>query len=158
MSDDTETKARPNDLYETDFYAWTQQQAGLLRERRWDDLDLDNLVDEVESVGGSERREIRNRLTVLLGHLLKWKYQPGHRGPGWTGTIFEQRGQLADILKSSPSLRDYFSKQVEDRYLSGRLLAAKETGIAFGLFPEECPFTVDQVLDLSFFPEDRQIE
>jgi hypothetical protein len=158
MSDDTETKARPNDLYETDFYAWTQQQAGLLRERRWDDLDLDNLVDEVESVGGSERREIRNRLTVLLGHLLKWKYQPGHRGPGWTGTIFEQRGQLADILKSSPSLRDYFRKQVEDRYLSGRLLAAKETGIAFGLFPEECPFTVDQVLDLSFFPEDRQIE
>src|SRR2546428_13059372 len=103
---DTKTKAPPNTLYETDFFAWTQEQARLLRERRWDDLDLENLVDEVESVGGSERREIRNRLTVLLGHLLKWKYQPGHRGPSWTGTIFEQRGQLADVLRDSPSLRD----------------------------------------------------
>jgi hypothetical protein len=154
----TETKARPNELYETDFYAWTQEQARLLRERRWADLDLDNLVDEVESVGGSEKREIRNRLTVLLAHLLKWKYQPGRRGPSWTGTIFEQRGQLADILEASPSLGDYFRKQVEDRYLSGRLGAAKESGIAFGLFPEKCPFTVDQVLDLEFFPEDREIE
>jgi hypothetical protein len=155
---DTKTKARPNELYEADFYAWTQEQARLLRERRWDDLDLENLVDEVESVGGSERREIRNRLTILLGHLLKWKYQPGHRGPSWTGTIFEQRGQLADILRDSPSLRSYFLEQVGERYLSGRLLAAKETGVAFGLFPEECPFTPEQVLDLEFFPEDREIE
>jgi hypothetical protein len=155
---DTKTKAPPNPLYETDFYAWTQEQARLLRERRWSDLDLENLVDEVESVGGSEKREIRNRLTILLAHLLKWKYRPGHRGSSWTGTIFEQRGQLADILESSPSLRDYFRRQVEDRYLSGRLAAAKETGMAFGLFPEQCPFTVDQILDLHFFPEDREIE
>lgn len=155
---DTKTKAPPNPLYEADFYAWTQEQARLLRERRWSDLDLENLIDEVESVGGSEKREIRNRLTVLHAHLLKWKYQPGHRGSSWTGTIFEQREQLADILQSSPSLRDYFRRQVEGRYLGGRLLAAKESGIAFGLFPEQCPFTADQVLDLHFFPEDREIE
>ena len=157
MSDST-TKARPNTLYETDLYAWTQEQAQLLRERRWDDLDLENLVDEVASVGGSEKREIRNRLTVLLAHMLKWKYQPGRRSPSWIGTMFEQRGQLTDIVTSSPSLREYFQAQVERRYLSGRLEAAKETGIAFGLFPEECPFTVEQVLDLKFFPEDREIE
>jgi hypothetical protein len=155
---DTRTKAPPNPLYEADFYAWTQEQARLLRERRWSDLDLENLIDEVESVGGSEKREIRNRLTILLAHLLKWKYQPGHRGSSWTGTIFEQREQLADILQSSPSLRDYFQRQVEGRYLGGRLLAAKESGIAFGLFPEQCPFSADQVLDLHFFPEDREIE
>jgi hypothetical protein len=155
---ETKAKARPNELYEADFYAWTQEQARLLRERRWDDLDLENLVDEVETVGRSEKREIRNRLTVLLGHLLKWKYQPGHRGSSWTETIFEQRGQLADILDTSPSLRDYFRAQVERQYLSGRLLAAKETGIAFGVFPEECPFTPDQVLDRHFFPEDREFE
>jgi uncharacterized protein DUF29 len=155
---DALTKPPKNSLYETDFYAWTQEQARLLREGRWDDLDLDNLIDEVESVGGSEKREIRNRLAALLGHLLKWKYQPGHRGTSWTGTIFEQRRQLADILGTSPSLRGFFAKQVEAQYLSGKLLAAKETGIAFGLFPEECPFTAEEVLDLEFFPEDRSIE
>jgi hypothetical protein len=155
---DTKTKARSNTLYDTDFYSWTQEQAQLLRERRWSDLDLENLIDEVASVGGSEKREVRNRLTVLLAHLLKWKYQPGRRGPGWTGTIFEQRGQLADILEASPSLRSYFLKQVEERNLSGRLLAAKETGIAFGLFPEECPFTPEQVLDLEYFPENPEAE
>jgi hypothetical protein len=155
---ETKTKAPPNELYEADFYVWTQEQAKLLRERRWDDLDLDNLVDEVESVGASEKREIRNRLTQLLGHLLKWKYQPGHRGSSWTETIFEQRGQLVDILEDSPSLRGYFVQQIERQYTSGRLLAAQQTGIAFGLFPEKCPFTMDQVLDLHFFPEDREIE
>jgi hypothetical protein len=154
----TQTKAPPNPLYETDFFAWTQEQARLLRERRFDDLDLDNLVDEVESVGASEKREIRNRLTQLLAHLLKWKYQPGLRGSSWTETLFEQRGQLVDTLEASPSLRRYFVEQVEPRYLSGRLLAAKQTGIAFGLFPEECPFTAEQVLDLNYFPEDREIE
>lgn len=155
---DTATKPPPNELYETDFYAWTQEQARLLRQRRWADLDLDNLIDEVESVGGSEKREIGSRLTVLLAHLLKWKYQPGHRGGSWIGTIFEQRGQLGAIIRTSPRLRAYYEAQVHERFLSGRLEAAKETGIAFGLFPEECPWTSDQVLDLEFWPEDRTIE
>src|SRR5712692_1231317 len=104
---DTETKARPNSLYESDFYTWTQEQARLLRERRFDDLDLDNLVDEVASVGSSEKREIRNRLKVLLTHLLKWKFQPGLRGNSWRRTIREQRESIVDIVQSSPSLRGY---------------------------------------------------
>jgi hypothetical protein len=153
-----DTKPRAKDLYGADFYEWTREQARLLRERRWNELDLENLVDEVAGVGGSEKREIGNRLTILLAHLLKWKYQPGGRGASWTGTLFEQRGQLSDILEMSPSLRGYFRAQVEVRYRSGRLAAAKETGIAFGLFPEKCPFTPEQVLDLEFFPEDRNIE
>ncbi len=155
---DGDTKTRSNELYDSDFFAWTQEQARLLRERRWNDLDLENLVDEVESVGGSERREIRNRLTVLIAHLLKWKYQPGSRGPAWSGTIREQRSQLADILEASPSLRAYFSKQVAERHLSGRLDAAKDTGIAFGLFPDRLEFSEEQVLDPDFYPEDRSIE
>jgi Domain of unknown function DUF29 len=154
------TIAKPplNDLYETDFYAWTQEQARLLRERRWDDLDLQNLVDEVESVGGSEKREIRNRLTKLLAHLLEGKHQPGHRGASWSATIRAQRRELAEIVHDSPSLRSYLNKQVQERYLSGRLEAAEQTGIAFGLFPEECPFTPEQVLDLEFWPENRSVE
>jgi hypothetical protein len=155
---EVETKPPANDLYEIDFYAWTQEQARLLRERRWADLDLDNLVDEVSSVGSSEKREVRNRLTKLHAHLLKWKYQPGLRGSSWRSTIFDQRRRLGYILKESPSLRNYFDEQVAESYLSGRLEAASETGIAFGLFPEECQFTPDQVLDLDFFPEERSIE
>jgi hypothetical protein len=154
----TATKPPPNDLYETDFYAWTQEQARLLRERRWSDLDLDNLVDEVESVGKSDKNQIESRLEILLAHLLKWKYQPGGRGTSWTATIFEQRGRLARLLKDSPSLREFYRQAVGNSYRAARLRAAKETGIAFALFPEDCEFTPEQVLKLEFFPEDRSIE
>ena len=152
------TKPPPNTLYETDFYAWTQEQARLLRERRWADLDLDNLIDEVESVGRSDKRQIESRLEVLIAHLLKWHFQPGRRGDSWIDTIFEQRGRIQNLIEDSPSLRTFFREQVSDRYRAARLLAAKETGLALGLFPVECPFTPEQVLDLEFFPEDRSIE
>lgn len=152
------TKPPANDLYETDFYAWTQEQARLLRERRFDDLDLENLVDEVETVGRSDKRQIESRLETLMAHLLKWKFQPGSRGNSWIRTIFEQRRRLIGLVEDSPSLREFLRQEVFKGYTAARLLAAEETGIAFGLFPEECPFTPDQVLDLEFFPEDRKIE
>jgi hypothetical protein len=155
---EVETKSPANDLYEIDFYAWTQEQARLLRERRWADLDLDNLVDEVRCVGSSEKREIRNRMTSLLVHMLKWKYQPGHRGPSWRRTIREQRRQLSDIVKTSPSLAEYVKQQVTERYLGTTVDAAEETGVATGLFPEDCPFTAEEVLDFDFYPEDLSIE
>jgi hypothetical protein len=153
-----DTKPPKNELYETDFYAWTREQARLLRERRWADLDLENLVDEVASVGGSEKREIRSRMEVLLAHLLKWKYQPGRRGPSWRKTIREQRRQLAAIVEDSPSLESYLKDQALKSYGGATLVASDDTGIAVGLFPEECPFTPEQVLDLEFLPEDRTIE
>jgi hypothetical protein len=152
------TKPPANDLYEVDFYAWTQEQARLLRERRFDDLDLENLVDEVESVGRNDERQIESRLEVLMAHLLKWKFQPGGRGNGWISTIFEQRNRLIGLVEDSPSLSAFQRQEVFDSYRAARLLAAKETGIAFGVFSEECPFTPEQVLDLDFFPEDREIE
>ncbi|MCC6777395.1 MAG: DUF29 domain-containing protein [Hyphomicrobiales bacterium] len=151
---DTKIKARPNDLYEADFYVWTQEQARLLRERRFDDLDLDNLVDEVESVGSSEKREIRNRLKILLVHLLKWKFQPGLRGTSWRRTIRELRETLADIVRDSPSLRDYLSQTARTAYVGATVAASEETGLAIGVFPEECPFAADEVLDPEFFPRD----
>jgi hypothetical protein len=157
MADQAEAQ-RTNTLYETDFYEWTQQQARLLRERRFDDLDLDNLVDEVESVGSSEKREIRNRLTILLAHLLKWKFQPGLRGDSWQETIDEQRRMLLDIVTTSPSLRPYLREQTTLMYRGSRLKAAKQTRIALGVFPEQMPFTPEQVMDDEFYPEDRRFE
>jgi hypothetical protein len=157
--DHSVTRSPPrNDLYEADFYEWTQEQARLLRERRWDDLDVENLIEEVASVGRSDKNEIRSRLEILLAHLLKWQYQPGYRSPSWTSTLFEQRGRIISIIEDSPSLAHYPAEQVTRSYMAARLLAAKETGIAFGLFPEECPFPPDRVLDLQYFPEDRSIE
>jgi hypothetical protein len=147
-------KPPPNDLYETDFYAWTQQQAQLLRERRWADLDLESLVEEVESLGRRDKREIRSRLKILIAHLLKWKYQPGSRSPSWTSTISEQRLEIEELLRDSPSLKRYPSDVFLDQYLGARAEASRETGIAFNLFPEECPFTVEEVLDVDFFPEE----
>jgi hypothetical protein len=151
---ETDTKARSNSLYESDFYTWTQEQAQLLRERRFDNLDLENLVDEVASVGSSEKREIRNRLKVLLTHLLKWRFQSGRRGSSWSDTLFSQRQNLTDILDGSPSLRPYFEHAIKAAYAGAKVSASKQTGLAIGIFPEECPFSVAEMLDFEFFPED----
>jgi hypothetical protein len=151
---ETDTKARPNSLYESDFYTWTQEQARLLRERRFDDLDLENLVDEIESVGRSEKHEIRGRLKVLLTHLLKWKFQPRFRGISWRRTIREQRETIAEIIEASPSLRTYPSQVMRTAYTGATISASEETGLAIGLFPHECPFSVDEALGPEFLPED----
>ena len=139
--------------YEADLYLWTIEQARLLRERRFAELDLPNLIDEVQSVGASEKREIRSRLSVLLAQLLKWKYQPGARPSGWLGTINEQRSRLMLLFEDSPSLRRHPAEVFDTCYLSARLKAAKETGIDFTLFPETAPFTVEQALDDGFLPQ-----
>ena len=144
-------------LYEDDFFEWTRQQAQLLREKRFDDLDLDNLIDEVESVGSSERSEIESRLDVLIAHLLKWKYQPGARSSGWSGTIAEQRRRILRRLKASPSLKSFPAEVFDGCHLSARLLAAKETGIDFTLFPEQPPFTLEQALDDDFLPKEPDL-
>jgi hypothetical protein len=153
----TAAPPRPNTLYENDFYAWTQEQARLLRDRRWNELDIENLAEEVESVGRSDKHQIQNRLKVLLAHLLKWKYQPGARSSAWRGTIREQRDRLRMVLDDSPSLHDYPALVFDSAYLSARLLAAKETGIDFTLFPESCPFTLEQALDDEFLPKEPDL-
>jgi hypothetical protein len=91
-------------LHELDFYAWTQQQVDLLKSGNLADVDFKNLIEEIEHMGASERRELINRLAVLMGHLLKWHYQPSFRGRNWQLTIKEQRRQLQRLLKDNPSL------------------------------------------------------
>lgn len=149
--------AERNKLYERDFFEWSQEQARLLRERRFTDLDLENLVDEVASVGASEKREIESRLEVLIAHLLKWKYQPGARSSRWRGTIEEQRRRIARVLKSSPSLQRYPEEVFEDCHLSGRLRAARETGMDYTLFPDAPPFTAEQALDGDYLPKEPDL-
>lgn len=94
-------------LYEQDFYAWTLQQAEVLRSGQWDLIDLENVVEEIESLGRWVRQELRNRLGVLLVHLLKWHYQPDAHSKSWFYTVREQRQELNHLLKENPSLKPY---------------------------------------------------
>lgn len=134
----------------TDFYAWTREQADALRRRASNELDWDNLAEEIESVGGRERREVRSRLTLILHHLLKWKYQPGRQSRDWRSTIRTERRDLRDVIEDNPSLRPYQSEILAVAYARGRRDALDETGLYH--MPEECPWTIEQVLDEDFLP------
>ena len=143
------------DLYNHDFYAWTQQQAALLRESKVHDLDCTNLAEEIESLGRSEKRELGNRLHILVMHLLKWRYQPERRqrGRSWRSTIWEQRSRLRRLLRQSPSLVPLVPQTIQEEYAEARQRAREETGLPLTAFPAACPWTVEQVLDTDFWPE-----
>jgi hypothetical protein len=139
-------------LHDEDFFGWTQQQAGLIRAGRAHELDLEHLLEEIDSMGASERSQLQSRLKVLLGHLLKWQYQPAFRGRSWAATIDEQRLSVADVLDDNPSLRRGLEDRVAKAYPRGVLLAVKETDIDRRAFPAACPYTLDQIFDPSFYP------
>lgn len=138
--------------YDSDFYAWTQWQAYLLKTHQFDQLDLSNLVEEIESLGRQEQRELENRLAVLLAHLLKWQYQSHRRSNSWMATIREQRYQVSRLLRQNPSLKPYLEAAVQEGYRSGCNLAVQETGLAFDSFPEQCPYPLSDILQDEFLP------
>jgi hypothetical protein len=140
-------------LYYTDFYAWTQEQAELLRSRKWDRLDTINLVEEIESLGRAEKRELRNRLEVLMGHLLKWQYQPEGRGKSWRSTIREQRRKVNQLLQENPSLKPYLAEAIAVAYESAKDLAVRETDRDYDFFPESCQYTTLEILSTDFLPD-----
>jgi hypothetical protein len=135
----------------TDFYAWTLEQADLLRRKAWSELDVQSLADEIESIGYRERRELVSRLEVLLVHLLKWKYQPELRCGSWRASIDETRSRIEDILADSPSLRPYPEEYLARTYARAAIRTARETGLV--AVPNVCPWTVEQILDKEWLPE-----
>ncbi len=139
-------------LYETDFYAWTQEQASLLRKHQWHQLDLINLIEEIESLGKQQRQELRNRLSVLIGHLLKWEYQPKRRSRSWLATIRVQRRDTLRLLKDNPSLKPYLEDALPEAYENGRDLAMGETDLPEQTFPLECSYSLTEILDNNFYP------
>ena len=142
---------KPN-LYETDFYAWTEQQALLLQQQQWSELDLPNLIEEIESLGKQQRAELRNRLKVLIGHLLKWEHQPERRSRSWLMTIRVQRRDTQELLEENPSLKPYLEEALQKIYESGRDLAVGETNLPLKTFPENCPYTLDEIFRNGFYP------
>lgn len=137
-------------LYEQDFCLWAEEQARLLREGSLDRLDIAHLVEEIEDLGASERRAIRNNLVVVLKHLLKYRYQPGRRSRSWLSSIAEHRRRLRDDLETSPSLRPYASERFEQSYRDARQQALIETALAPGAMPAASPWSLEQVLDPDF--------
>ena len=116
-------------------------------------IDAGNIAEEIESMGRSDRRELRSRLTVLLMHLLKRRHQAEARSTSWSGTIREQRYQIELLIDDSPSLRPVLAAALPQAYSQARENAADETGFAATEFPAECPFTLDEVLSRAFLPE-----
>ena len=141
--------------YDTDFYEWTQHQAAALAAGHVSELDLANLAEEIESLGKRDRRSLRNNLKVLLMHLLKWRYQPEMRqtSRSWESTIIEHRDRIEVISDDSPSLRRQIPAILAGAYPRARRLASSETGLPLETFPGMCPWTVEQILDETFWPE-----
>lgn len=145
-------------LYETDFLGWTVQQAEFLRQGCFGQLDLANLIEELESLGKQQRQELRNRLTVLIGHLLKWDYQPEKRTKSWFVTIRNQRREIHILLKENPSLKPFIPEALQLGFLSGLDLAVTETSLRDQDLPPDCPYTWEQILDSTFPPSLAEAE
>lgn len=140
-------------LYEQDFYAWTQQQKQLLGEGKFTELDIAHLIEEIDALGKQQKQELRNRLAVLLGHLLKWQHQPGMRTKSWRVTMDIQRSEIKQILHENPSLKPYLNEALTLGYQAGVKLAVLETPLDYGDFPPVLPYNWPQILDESFFPD-----
>lgn len=145
-------------LYDRDFYAWAMEQAALLRAGKLEAADIAHIAEEIESMGRSEKRELVNRLAVLMSHLLKWRFQPMLRGNSWRLTIEEQRYRLAAHLDDNPSLKPRLEPAIRDAYRLALIEAEKETGLLRRTFPGECPWTFEQMMDEGFWPEADALE
>lgn len=139
-------------LYEQDFYAWANEQAGLLRAGKLSEADIQHIAEEIESMGKTEKRELINRLAVLLTHMLKWRFQPERRTKSWRLTIKEQRRQVARHMRDNPSLKSSLSEATEEAYGDAVLVAERETDLDGAAFPAVCPWSFDQMMDENFWP------
>jgi hypothetical protein len=138
--------------YEEDFYAWTVHNAKLLREGKLSEVDIEHIAEEIESMGKSEKRELINRLAVLITHLLKWQFQQERRSNSWKYTIEEQREEVSELLEESPSLKNELQEKLDRAYRKATLWAATEMGVNKSIFNNKCPYSFDQILNNTFFP------
>ncbi|WP_250124599.1 DUF29 domain-containing protein [Chroococcidiopsis sp. CCMEE 29] len=142
-------------LYDQDYCLWLETTVKLLRERRFEALDLDSLVEEIEGLAKADKRELRNRLTILLEHLLKLAYWEEERqtcARGWKNTIREQRRQIKLLVNDSPSLKPFLLEIFADCYAEAREDASEKTSLPIDTFPEHCPFTSEETLNLDYLP------
>lgn len=145
------------ELYEHDFSAWTHTTVDLIRAGKWHDIDRDALIEELRDLGSNLTHAVHSHLYQLLRHLLKWQYQPQRRmdSHSWEDTIEEARDQIPRYLDRSPSLRPQIPMILAQEYPKARRRASRDTHLPLSTFPEVCPWTVAQVLDMDFWPEEE---
>jgi len=139
-------------LYDQDFYTWTEEQAKALAHRQIERLDWENLAEELSDLGNRHYDQLGSRLAVLIGHLLKWKYQPERQGSSWRATIREQRRKIDRLLQKNPGLKSRWQEAWKEAWLDGRDLAIRETGLDESTFPETPCFDAEQVRDENYWP------
>lgn len=139
--------------YEADFFAWANEQAALLRAGKLSAADIEHIAEEIEDMGRAEQRELENRLKQLLLHLLKWRFQPERRGSSWQASIRIQRVEIAKHVKKNPSLKADIAETMSDAYEVAQIAAAGETGLSEAVFPAECPWSYEQIMDAGFWPD-----
>jgi hypothetical protein len=139
----------------TDFNLWIQKTSQLLREERWDEVDVVHLIEELEDLGKSERRAIVSQLVRLLLHLLKWKYQPQRCSDSWLDSITDARTQIQLTIQDSPSLKNHPAEQLDLAYQRGRIQAAQQMGVDVSRFPVGCPFPLELVLNEDWLPDEE---
>lgn len=145
--------SKTTNLYENDYLQWIENTVDRLKNRDFENIDLENLIEEIETLGRSEKRELESRLTILLMHLLKYKYQSSKRSNSWRFTIREQRLRILKSFKDSPSLKNYFQNIFSEIYSDARALAADETGLNIDTFSKNSPFNIEFVLNYDWLPE-----
>ena len=138
--------------YEDDVYGWSQRQAALLRAGRYDDVDMENVAEEIESVGRSQVSSLRSCYRLIAAHLLKILYQPERFTRRWQGTVVRERFNAVACLEENPSLKPRRAEIFARAYVEARRLASAETGLAEKAFPSEAPFTLDQLSSGNYQP------
>ncbi len=148
--------------YDRDFNAWIQQQIILLKQGRVNEIDVEHLIIELEDMGKSNLRELESRLVILMAHLLKWQFQlkqlselwEKFKGSSWQQSIIEQRYKINRLLKENPSLKSHIQDAMVNAYPDAIELATRETQLPSSTFPNKCPYTIEQLLNDDFYPDE----
>ena len=145
-------KIPPQKLYEADYLQWIETNLENLRNKDYEQVDWENLLEEIEDMGRSERRGLESNLIIVLLHLLKWQYQPEKRSGSWESSIIEHRRRIKKALKESPSLKLYLTNILDESYTESVKQAKAETQLPLDTFPKECPYQLTSILDDEFLP------
>jgi hypothetical protein len=132
--------------YEADYAAWLEHQVGLLKADRWSEVDKDNLIDEVESLGRSEFKGFVSAFEILIAHMLKWDVQPARRSNSWIASIVEHRGRISQELEDSPSYAGRIEEAMRRAWRPARARAAIETDLPLKRLPAELPYSFEDVM------------
>ena len=133
--------------YEEDVYTWALQQAALLRAGRFEAIDVDNIAEEIETVGRSEFARLRSSYRIIMLHLLKWDHQPERRSRSWVSSILTHRLDAAETLAENPGLKSRVAEALAGAYARARIEAIAETGLPEDALPETCAYDLDAVMN-----------